>query len=427
MVSTAVAVGTGASPAGTKTYSFFVDGLDLVNYLSWPDISIDMQSAPTSNSGATFRLENYDGSLDFGDFWGFRAEDPTSFISWPLREVRLVDHARDEILFGGYVTSISYRIAYADKLSITLTCVGYSYLLDASIAPADFTVPLGVNSDAAILACVQACGLRGGGSARAEASASLWTDAPTSGGVDPQIGSTRWATTISRGTTLRSAIMQVVGTMSRGVALYIDNYKRLVAISPNAGVFASTAPINIVGPTEGAWDLEAVSDFSDYASHILITGSNLPAAGRWFEGRMYDNDSGTGGQQWSTYQPVAVDMTESSDVDDTYFEDIAGARLDQRQSGMYLSYRWRKGGSGAYGWRLMQNASVRYPQLKSSASNHLVNVTAFRLTFARPDYPQVDATLVDSGVWAIGSWQTAITPAATTAQYTKQRLTKRTS
>lgn len=437
MAGVAVMTGTSAVQGGIiLEFGFWIDGVNLSRYIETESVVIEMESSANDNSRASFTLVNHDGTLDFGDFWGVRhGETPLSYVAFPLREVRFHDHATDEPLFGGYVTGITMRPYPPNKSAIVVTCVGYSMVLDASILSQDLTIPLGTTGYTAVQSCVQAAGLRGG----AQADAGLWSDDPDIGaGIDNFMGTVRWNITISAGTTLRQAIMQVSGAGASPVAVYVDNYKRLCVVSNSGAVLAENAPGTPYGPTlatdQPTEGIELTMDFSEYANRILMTGSNLPAGGLWFEGRMTGTFPNIGAQQFTTYNPpFDVDMTESTDVDTTYVEDVAFSRLGTRQAPAIPAYRFTV--RGFTGWRLMQLLQVKFPQfLGAGGTAHQLNVTAYRMRFqmapeaaSHADQFVVDVTARDPFEWAVGGWNTAISSVATTAQYTKQRLTRRTS
>jgi hypothetical protein len=98
-----------------------VDGIDLVAFVQWPSIRVEMPGAG-SNGSMTFTLEDKDNSIATINEWD---------------EVRFIEHGAPTfpIQFGGYVQSVRYVTWAAGGRSIQVTCVGYGILLDKKAVP----------------------------------------------------------------------------------------------------------------------------------------------------------------------------------------------------------------------------------------------------------------------------------------------------
>lgn len=429
MVSAAIARGTGAAGSTSKAFSFYVDGLDLVDQLDWRSISIEMSAEASDNSRARFTLVNDDGSLDVTDYWAsawtFTFQGP---YAYPLREVLLYDHARQEPLFGGYVTGLRTRIMYPNRTVISLECVGYSWLLDATFIPTDMTFTGAPDIVPTILAVVGAAGLRGG--IRAGGSdIGLWTVDPDDPGVGVNGSIVTDPFTISARTSLRQAIIACADASNVAVGVFVDNFKRLCVMADDQGD-VTARPLATFGTSAGTEEMEQVYDFSEYKSNVYLDSSTPEGAG-WYGARLASSNdySGTQPQDTINYQPVAIDTYTSNDDSQSNFGLLLNAHpfLAATQAGNEASYRLRK--TGLFGWRLGHAVDVNYPQLNGGTAHQLV-VTGYTLTFERPDQPVFDLTAQTTGRWGVGGLGGGFASAVkdtTSAQYTKRRVQLRSS
>jgi hypothetical protein len=418
MAGAGVLVALGIAGPTTKSYSFWVDGLDLVGYMDWPRARVEMRARAGDSSRASFTLQNIDGTLDFSDRWGKARTDGVP-MAYPLIEVRLYDHVHQEPLFGGYIVNMRTTIMGAVLTTIELECVGYSWLLEATFLPSDLTVggPSVPLSDC-IQSVIGIAGLRDG----------IHSNGPGTvgnGGAAPSLDDGIFANTpitLTAGTSVRSAIMQLANATTHGLGVYVDNWKRLVVVGDS--LFDDTnRPVTTFGSSVGTEVLEQTFDFADYASNIYIDSTT--AAGRgWYGNSALDQDLLEGITGW-TYAGPAVDARSTRDDSTTEeFVQFYGLfEIISRQLGMAGAYRLRK--SGLFGWRLYQSVTLAYPQL--SAGNFRVVIVGYTLTFERPDWPVFDLEAMPLYTWGSGNFASAVSPADSTAVYQKRKLVVRNS
>jgi hypothetical protein len=425
MAGAGVLVATGVAGPTTKAYSLWINGTDLVGYLDWHAISIEMSARPGDNSRATFRLENFDGTLNFTSFWGMQyVTGIKGGVGYPLMEVRLYDHVHQEPLFGGYIVGLRSVIAYASKSTVEVTCVGYSWILDATFTKAQHVFLTGDNIGPAIPAGAADAGLRGG----VRASSGFFGDLATDDSIDNTQAFFN-DVIVAPYTPLRQAIMQLVGATGGQAGIWVDNFKRLCVLDDQS--WASTAPLQGFGTTNWAERLEQVVDFTEYATRVYIQSSTAEGQG-WYEARMLDgpysvapNDP----QDGTTYQPpIDIDVTVSQDgATEAFSREVYGAsELGVRQMGNVPVYVLTK--TGTFGWRLGQGTDLAYPAFWSGSISARVVVIAYRLSFASPSQPVFELTLGAAHQWGTGGFGSSVADAAaTSAEYAKRRLTVRTS
>ena len=375
MVSAAIARGTGAATSATHAFSLTIDGNDLINYVDWHSIRVSMSARIEDNSSMTFTLTNTDGTLDFYDFWGAA---PDAHAAWPLREVRFHDNTVDEPLFGGYITNLKMRHASPARSFIDVTCIGYSWLLDAGVLIEDESFAVG--SDGGIQRSIALCGLPGGVTARSGSSTDI--SDPDNPGIkydDVINGATADPLVIPAGTTLRGCIAQIASRGDLPIVCYIDNFKRL-CITDN--VLGTTVVAATFDPaTYAVESIEYEWEFSEYVSHVYLKSTTAAGTG-WYSAREYIGTSGP--VLDDTYLPspwVAAYVNDNASLDPDYIEVDGGNYIGRAQTGLVPEITLTK--SGTYR-RLAQRFGVDYPQFGPTGGVEKFGLTYYTLTFEQP-------------------------------------------
>lgn len=420
----ALALGTGASPDEWHSYSFWVDGLDLTDYMDHTSLRIDMTALASDNSRASFRIINYDGSLDFDDYWGIADPYLGCSVAYPLRHVQVHDHERDVPLFGGYVMSMRMGLLAPNRSYIDLDCVGYSLFLDASWTREDLAFDAGTDLYTAVQS-VLGQGIHGDLTWAAGTFDVIGGDPSVS-----NVGTLGEPAAITAGTTFRQAIIALAGASNVGIGLWVDNYRRVCVLPDNWWV---TGPVTtygtgtLLGP--GYYDPEHVEvtfDFSEYSRNIYIDSATADGRG-WYEGRQVGTGYGPP-QGVHTYDPIPIDSTVTMDSSTAPAEVITFGRwhLAEKQSRAYATVAITT--TGPYPWFLGYKVKFGYPQLTSVDAVYVL--TGFALTIPPGKENQdhrYEMRWQTPYAWGIGGYTSTTSTGMTSAEWLKSRMTVRTS